>query len=49
MSWADSALGKIKVRTNSETPVDTKAARDFGAVKVLDSAERNICFLTKIE
>ena len=30
MSWADS-FRKLKVRTNSETPVDTKAARDFGA------------------
>ncbi len=30
MSWADS-FRKLKIRTNSETPVDTKAARDFGA------------------
>jgi pyruvate,orthophosphate dikinase len=30
MSWADS-VRKLKVRTNSETPVDTKTARDFGA------------------
>ena len=30
MSWADS-IRKLKVRTNSETPVDTKTARDFGA------------------
>jgi pyruvate,orthophosphate dikinase len=30
MSWADS-FRKLKVRTNSETPVDTKAAREFGA------------------
>jgi pyruvate,orthophosphate dikinase len=30
MSWADS-IRKLKVRTNSETPVDTKIARDFGA------------------
>ena len=30
MSWADS-FRKLKVRTNSETPLDTKAARDFGA------------------
>ncbi len=30
MSWADS-FRKLKVRTNSETPADTKAARDFGA------------------
>ncbi|MDA7552267.1 pyruvate, phosphate dikinase, partial [Candidatus Pelagibacter sp.] len=30
MSWADS-FRKLKVRTNSETPLDTKTARDFGA------------------
>jgi len=30
MSWADN-LRKLKVRTNSETPLDTKTARDFGA------------------
>ncbi len=30
MSWADS-MRKLKVRTNSETPLDTKIARDFGA------------------
>jgi pyruvate,orthophosphate dikinase len=30
MSWADS-IRKLKVRTNSETPVDTKTAREFGA------------------
>jgi pyruvate,orthophosphate dikinase len=30
MSWADN-IRKLKVRTNSETPVDTKIARDFGA------------------
>ncbi len=30
MSWADS-YRKLKVRTNSETPTDTKTARDFGA------------------
>ncbi len=30
MSWADK-YRKLKVRTNSETPVDTKAAREFGA------------------
>jgi len=30
MSWADS-FRKLKVRTNSETPKDTKTARDFGA------------------
>ena len=30
MSWADS-FRKLKVRTNSETPLDTKVARDFGA------------------
>ena len=30
MSWADK-IRKLKVRTNSETPQDTKTARDFGA------------------
>jgi pyruvate,orthophosphate dikinase len=30
MSWADK-YRKLKVRTNSETPFDTKVARDFGA------------------
>ena len=30
MSWADK-IRKLKVRTNSETPADTKVARDFGA------------------
>tara|TARA_B100001057_G_scaffold120237_1_gene118887 strand:+ start:644 stop:3310 length:2667 start_codon:yes stop_codon:yes gene_type:complete len=30
MGWADK-IRKLKVRTNSETPSDTKTARDFGA------------------
>jgi pyruvate,orthophosphate dikinase len=30
MEWADK-IRRIKVRTNSETPSDTKTARDFGA------------------
>ncbi len=30
MKWADN-FRKLKIRTNSETPSDTKAARDFGA------------------
>jgi len=30
MGWAD-AIRKLKVRTNSETPADTKIAREFGA------------------
>ena len=30
MSWADN-YRKLKIRTNSETPLDTKTARDFGA------------------
>ncbi len=30
MSWADN-IRKLKIRTNSETPIDTKTARDFGA------------------
>tara|TARA_B100001057_G_scaffold360300_1_gene362610 strand:+ start:3744 stop:6407 length:2664 start_codon:yes stop_codon:yes gene_type:complete len=30
MDWADK-IRKLKVRTNSDTPTDTKTARDFGA------------------
>ncbi len=30
MGWADK-YRKLKIRTNSETPLDTKAAREFGA------------------
>ncbi len=30
MSWADK-FRKLKIRSNSETPLDTKIARDFGA------------------
>jgi len=30
MNWADQ-YRKLKVRTNSETPIDTQTARDFGA------------------
>jgi len=30
MNWADE-FRKLKIRTNSETPLDTKIARDFGA------------------
>ena len=30
MAWAD-RIRKLKVRTNAETPADTKIARDFGA------------------
>ena len=30
MSWADS-FRKLNIRTNSETPKDTKTAKDFGA------------------
>ena len=30
MSWSDK-FRKLKIRTNSETPLDTKLARDFGA------------------
>ena len=30
MEWADN-IRKLRVRTNSETPMDTKIARDFGA------------------
>ena len=30
MSWADN-IRKLKVRTNSETPLDSKIAREFGA------------------
>ena len=34
MSWADN-VRKLKVRTNAETPLDTKVARDFGAEGIL--------------
>ncbi len=30
MAWADN-FRKLKIRTNSETPIDTKTAREFGA------------------
>ena len=30
MNWSDK-YRKLKIRTNSETPIDTKTARDFGA------------------
>ena len=30
MSWADN-IRKLRVRTNADTPLDTKTARDFGA------------------
>jgi len=30
MGWAD-GFRKLKIRTNSETPIDSKTARDFGA------------------
>ena len=30
MNWADN-YRKLKIRTNSETPIDSKTARDFGA------------------
>ena len=30
MNWADN-YRKLKIRTNSETPLDSKTARDFGA------------------
>ena len=30
MSWADN-FRKLKVRTNAETPIDTRVAREFGA------------------
>jgi pyruvate,orthophosphate dikinase len=30
MSWADS-IRRLKIRTNAETPVDARTARDFGA------------------
>ena len=39
---------EIKIRTNAETPQDTKMARNFGA-EVLVCAELNICFLTMKE
>ena len=47
MKWADK-YRKLKIRTNSETPSDTKTAREFGA-EGIGCAEQNICFLKKIE
>ena len=47
MNWADD-YRKLKVRTNSETPLDTKTARDFGA-EGIGLCRQNICFLTKTE
>ena len=47
MKWADK-FRKLKVRTNSETPLDTKTARDFGAEES-DYVELNTCFLMKKE
>ena len=42
MKWSDE-FRKLKIRTNAETPQDTKTAKDFGA-EGLDYAEPNICF-----
>ena len=42
MGWADN-IRKLKVRTNSETPFDTKIARDFGA-EGIGYVGLNICF-----
>jgi pyruvate,orthophosphate dikinase len=47
MSWADS-FRKLKVRTNSETPVDTKRQENLEQ-KALVCVELSICFLTKKE
>ena len=47
MSWADN-IRKLKVRTNSETPLDTKTARDFGAEELV-FVELSTCFLMKKE
>ena len=46
MKWADK-IRKLNVRTNSETPFDTKTARDLQ--KELVYVEQNICFLMKKE
>ena len=46
MSWAD-GYRKLKVRTNAETPLDTKTARDFELELVY--VELSTCFLMKIE
>ena len=47
MNWADT-YRKLKVRTNSETPADSKVARDFGA-EGIGFVELSICFLMKKE
>ena len=47
MKWADE-FRKLKIRTNAETPQDTKMARNFGAEE-LAYVELNICSLTMKE
>ena len=47
MKWADN-FRKLKIRTNAETPKDTKIARILEQ-KVLVYVELNICFLMKKE
>ena len=47
MSWAD-GFRKLKVRTNSETPLDTKQQETLEQ-KVLVFVEQSICFLMKKE
>ena len=45
--WADN-FRKLKIRTNSETPLDTKL-QEILVQKELDYVEQNICFLMKKE
>ena len=47
MSWADK-YRKLKVRTNSETPLILKL-QEILELKVLVYVEQNICFLMKKE
>ena len=48
MNWADK-FRKLKIRSNSETPTDTKIARDFGAEGIGLCRTEHICFLMKSE
>ena len=47
MNWADN-YRKLKIRTNSETPLDSKTARDFGA-EGIGLCRTEHMFLTKRE
>ena len=48
MSWADN-FRKLKVRTNSETPLRYKNCKRFWSRRHRSYVEQNICFLMKKE